>query len=63
MASKDEKARVIEAGGAKITIQNEDPSNVFQLVEVLGSGSYGEVYKVFAGRGLCPDLFQGSIHQ
>jgi serine/threonine protein kinase len=33
-----------------INISKEDPEKLYQLVEVIGTGSYGEVFKVFFTR-------------
>lgn len=31
----------------------QDPAGIFELVEVVGNGTYGQVYKVGVGRLLC----------
>lgn len=35
-------------GGVTINIGKEDPEKLFQLMELVGTGSYGEVFKVYA---------------
>jgi hypothetical protein len=51
-SSSFSKTLEITAGsqGRKITINRDDPEKLYQLVEIIGTGSYGEVFKVIAQR-------------
>lgn len=39
----------------------QDPAGIFELVEVVGNGTYGQVYKVGWRRSAWPVLFSHSV--